>query len=107
MDKKKSIENKEEVINLLKRNLVSIKNFGIRKIGLFGSIARGDSKPESDIDILIEFEEDSEKFSNLINLYFFLQELLGRKVELVTTRGISPYIAPHILREVEYIEGLS
>lgn len=98
---------KRDIISKLKKNIDAIKNFGVRKIGLFGSVAKEEANIESDIDILVEFDEGSEKFSNLINLYFFLQDLLDRKIDLVTSKSISPYIAPYILKEVEYIEELS
>ena|SRR3972149_4348608 len=100
-------EEKVDIINILAKNIEAIKNFGVKKIGLFGSAARGEVKIKSDIDILVEFDEDCEKFSNLINLYFFLQDLLGKRIDLVTSRSLSPYIAPYILKEVEYVEELS
>ena len=92
------------VLNKLTDNIRTIKKFGVKRIGLFGSAVRGEMKIESDIDIFVEFEEGSEKFSNLINLYFYLQDLLNRKIELVTPESISPYLAPYILKEVKYIE---
>lgn len=107
MDRKKPLGRKREIINTLMQNMDAIRNFGVRKIGVFGSVVREETKTESDIDILIEFEEEDEKFSNLINLYFFLQDLLGRKIDLITLKSISPYIAPYILKEVKYIEELS
>ncbi len=84
-----------------------MRKFGVKRIGLFGSIVRGDAKEGSDIDILVEFEEGNERFSNLMGLYFYLQDLLGREIDLVTRGSLSPYLAPFILREVEYIETAS
>ena len=100
----KSIIKKSEILDLLRSNINVIKNFGVRRIGIFGSVVKGETTTESDIDILIEFEEGNEKYSNLLNLYFFLRDLLGRKIDLVTSNGISPYIAPYILKEVEYLD---
>jgi hypothetical protein len=96
-----------DVLNKLTDNIKAIRKFGVKRIGLFGSAVRGEMKIESDIDILVEFEEGSEKFSNLINVYFYLQDLLNRKIELVTPESISPYLAPYILKEVKYVEELS
>lgn len=107
MDRKNPSSRKREIINTLMQNMEALRNFGVGKIGVFGSVVREETKTESDIDILIEFEEEDEKFSNLINLYFFLQDLLGRKIDLITSKSISPYIAPYILKEVKYIEELS
>ncbi|MEA3487628.1 MAG: nucleotidyltransferase family protein [Euryarchaeota archaeon] len=95
-----------DISKKLADNIRTIKKFGAKRIGLFGSAVRGELKIESDIDILVEFEED-EKFSNLINLYFYLQDLLSRKIDLVTPESISPYLAPYILKEVKYIEDIS
>ena len=98
---------KTEIKKLLIKNKRNIRKFGVRKIGLFGSVIYSRQKASSDIDILVEFEKENEKYTNLINLYFFLQNLFGRKIDLVTSNSISPYIAPYILKEVEYIEELS
>ncbi|MEW6069404.1 MAG: nucleotidyltransferase family protein [Candidatus Thermoplasmatota archaeon] len=107
MNDKNPITRKAEIINKLANNVGTIGKFGVRRIGLFGSVAKGEIKPGSDIDIIVEFEEGKENFKNLINLYFFLSDLLGSKIDLVTPESLSPYIAPYILKEVEYIEELS
>ena len=73
------------------------------KLGLFGSFVRGEQNSGSDIDLLVEFEIGEKNFDNFMQLSFFLEELLGRPVELVTLESLSPYIRPHIMREVEYI----
>ena len=95
---------KLEIISKVTKNTKTIKNFGVKRLGLFGSIVNGDLTSESDIDILVEFEKGGETFSNLMNLYYFLEDLFGRKIDLVTSESISPYLAPYILEEVEYIE---
>ncbi|ODS42520.1 MAG: nucleotidyltransferase [Candidatus Altiarchaeales archaeon IMC4] len=98
---------KTQTLRKLKSNIKTIKNFGVERIGLFGSVVKGMSGKDSDIDIIVEFKKEDETFSNLMNLYFFLEKLFGRKVDLVTKDSISPYIKPYILKEVVYIEGLS
>ena len=59
--------------------------------------------PESDVDLLVEFEPNKKTFTNFSNLVFFLEDLLGQRVEIVTVESLSPYIGPYILREVEYV----
>ncbi len=71
--------------------------------GLFGSFVRGDQRADSDVDVLVEFEEGQKTFDHFIGLSFLLEDLLGRRVELVTCDSLSPHIGPHILREVEYV----
>jgi predicted nucleotidyltransferase len=77
--------------------------FGVKDIGLFGSFVRGDQTSLSDIDILVEFMPEKHTFDNFMDVAFLLEELLGRKVELVTPEALSPHIGPHILREVERV----
>ena len=98
---------KKDVKARLASNMERMRKFGIKRLGLFGSIVRGDQNKESDIDILVEFEKGHEKFDNLMGLYFCLQELLGVKIDLVTKGGLSPYLARSILDEVEFIEAAS
>ncbi len=54
------------------------------------------------IDLLVEFESGKKTFDAFMELSFYLEEILQRKVELVTVESLSPYIGPHILEEVEY-----
>jgi predicted nucleotidyltransferase len=77
--------------------------YGVKNIGLFGSFARGDQTPLSDIDILVEFLPEKHTFDNFMEVAFLLEEILERKVELVTPEALSPHIGPHILREVERV----
>lgn len=77
--------------------------YGVKKIGLFGSFARGEQTPMSDIDILVEFIPDKHTFDNFMEVAFLLEKILGRKVELITQEALSPYIGPHILKEVESV----
>ena len=70
---------------------------------MFGSFVRGEQTDSSDIDILVEFEPARKTFDNFIRMAFLLEQLLGRRVELVTPEALSPYLKPHILREVEYV----
>ncbi|KAF5438201.1 hypothetical protein C5S35_00190 [Candidatus Methanophagaceae archaeon] len=104
MNNEKGTGKEMEISNKLADNLRTIRKFGVKRIGLFGSAVRGEMEIESDIDILVEFEKEGENFSNLINLYFYLQDLLSKKIDLVTPESISPYLAPYILKEVKYIE---
>ncbi|MCD6213413.1 MAG: nucleotidyltransferase family protein [Candidatus Desulfofervidus sp.] len=99
----KKIKTKENVLELIRSNQDKIRSYGVRKLGLFGSFVRGEHKPESDIDLLVEFQQDKKSFDNFIQLAFFLEEILERRVELITIDALSPYIGPHIIKEVEYV----
>jgi uncharacterized protein len=91
----------EKEIGRLRSELPVLKtSFGVRKIGIFGSVARGEDKPSSDIDVLVEFEDNKATFRNFMGLISFLEEIFGRKVDLVTTNGIDKYLRPYIEKEV-------
>ena len=77
--------------------------FGVRKIGVFGSFARDEATLHSDVDVLVEFEPDQKTFDNFMNLSFFLEDILLRRVEVVTTSSLSPHVGPRILASVEYV----
>jgi uncharacterized protein len=77
--------------------------YGVKNIGLFGSFVRGEQTPESDIDILVEFIPEKHTFDNFMEVAFLLENILERKVELITAEALSPYIGPHILKEVERV----
>jgi predicted nucleotidyltransferase len=96
------VYSKTHLLELLNEHQTQLQAFGVKRCGLFGSFARGDPTTQSDIDILVEFEPGKKTFRNFMNLAFFLESLLGRKVDLVTVESLSPYIGPHILQQVEY-----
>ncbi|MGQ9539930.1 MAG: nucleotidyltransferase family protein [Armatimonadota bacterium] len=97
------VQTREQILSLIRGHQDQIRRWGVRRLGLFGSFARGQAGADSDIDILVEFEAGYKTFDNFVQLAFFLEELLGRRVELLTLEALSPYIGPHILQEVEYV----
>jgi uncharacterized protein len=96
------VESKEQVFSLLRQAQPQLRRFGVKRCGLFGSFVRGEQNTESDVDILVEFDEGQKSFDNFMRLALFLEELFGRRVELLTPESLSPHIGPHILREAEY-----
>ena len=100
------VKNKEQIIALLIQSEVVLKQYGVTDIGLFGSFTRNEQNNNSDIDFLVEFDINKKTFRNFIGLAFYLEEILGRKVEIITPQSISPYLKPHIMKEVEYVAFL-
>jgi predicted nucleotidyltransferase len=96
-----SVATKEELLELLKKHESEIRAFGVERVGLFGSFVRNEPTPQSDVDILVEFVPGQKTFNNFMELGFFLEELFGRKVDLLTPESLSPYIGPYILKETE------
>ncbi len=82
---------------------------GVDSIALFGSTVRGDNKPESDIDILVQLKPPAQRpplgFFGWIALEEELSQKLGRKVDLVSAHGISPYIRPYVDKEKAMLYG--
>lgn len=97
------VQNKEKLLSLIASNSSRIRNYGVRTLGLFGSFARNEQNEQSDVDLLVDFETEKETYRNFIDLAYYMEELLGRKVEIVTRNGLSPYIGPHILKEVQNV----
>ena len=75
---------------------------GVKRIGVFGSFIKSTQNANSDIDILVEFKKGSKTFDNYMELKFFLQKLLGRKVDLVLKNALKPRLKLQIIKEVKY-----
>ena len=96
--------NKEYILSVLKSQREKLHSFGIREVGLFGSYARNEQTEKSDIDLLVDFDPDKETFDNYMAVYELLEQLFSNtKVDIVTKNGLSPYIGPKILKEVQYV----
>ncbi len=91
---------KQDLMNAISENRDAIKSFGVNRLGIFGSFSKGTVHETSDVDLLVDFIPEKKSFDNFMDLSFFLEALLGRKVELVTRHSLSKYIGPHILNEV-------
>jgi predicted nucleotidyltransferase len=94
---------RRKIISSIEKSKVRLTSLGVKSIGLFGSFAKGQASRDSDVDLLVEFDSGKKTYDNFIDTCFLLEELMGRKVELVTTDSLSPYIKPYILKEVEYV----
>jgi len=88
----------EETLRRLKPTLRD--KFKVKEIGVFGSYARGEEAEESDVDVLVEFYEPIGW--EFIDLKDFLEEILGREVDLVTMGALKPRLRDRILEEVIY-----
>jgi len=92
---------REQAIELLRTAEARIRRFGVRRLALFGSVVRNEATPASDVDLLVEFEPAMKTLENFMGLAYLLDEVLGRRADIVTTDALSPYIGPYILREAE------
>ncbi len=89
-----------EVLGLLSNQKKSIyKKFGVIDMAVFGSYARNEQKKESDVDIVVKLKQEYKTFDNFIELRFFLEEILGKKVDLVTREAIREELQSKIFSE--------
>ena len=88
------------IIKTLAKNKPTLAKMGVRKVGLFGSFKRGEARRKSDIDILVVMEKPT--FDSYMEVKFYLEDLFGRKVDLVMEETIKPRLRAYILNEVEY-----
>ena len=89
-----------EVIALLSASRDEIvRRFGVRSLSLFGSVARDEARPDSDVDVLVEFEGPT-TFDGHMGLLIFLEDLLGRRVDVITAKGLKPRLRPLIDRDL-------
>ncbi len=89
---------REEALRRLRRLTPELSRLGVRALALFGSFARGEGGPESDVDILVEFEGPT-RFDQFMELRHLLEETLGRRVDLVTHGALKPRLRQRIERE--------
>jgi predicted nucleotidyltransferase len=92
---------REDVVSKIKANRRRLKNYGVRSLALFGSAARNKMHKSSDIDILVEFDKTT--WANYIGLKFYLEDLLGREVDLVTPKALKPATKPSIEKDLLYV----
>jgi len=95
---------KEKFYKLIENNKEYLKELGVVSIGIFGSVVKEKDSKDSDYDILVEFSKEKKSFKTFTALCDLLENYLGENYELITNEGLSPYIGPHILKEVENVK---
>jgi predicted nucleotidyltransferase len=99
---------REEFLAKLNASLPEIQGrFGIETIGIFGSVARGEDTPESDVDVLYTFQEGQANLDNLLGLKEYLEDLFNRKIDLVSRKWVKPVLYSHIAEDVILCGGLA
>jgi predicted nucleotidyltransferase len=84
-----AVSTKQEILRRIQRHREEIRALGVEGLGLFGSFVRGEQGPQSDVDLLVRFRPQEKSFDNFMGLAFLLEDILERRVELVTTEGLS------------------
>jgi len=92
-----------DVIALLRKHEPILKiQYGVEKIGIFGSFARGEEHVDSDVDVLVSFQKGEKIFENFMDCKFYLEDLFERKVDLVMMNSIKPRYKSHVFSEIVY-----
>ena len=96
-------DQRREILNILALNLPQMqKQLDVSRIGLFGSYARNEANPGSDIDILIEFKNKS-TFNNFMGVQTLLENKFNQRIDLTTNNAIKSYLRPYIEQDLIYV----
>ncbi len=94
---------REQALELLNANKQLLKQrFGVRRIALFGSTARGEARSDSDVDVLVDFDGPASS-KRYFGVQFYLEDLLEAPVDLVTTKALRAELQPYIEQEAVYV----
>jgi len=99
MKKQNKVLTKEEIFGALRKHGDILLKYKVKEIGLFGSFVRGEQGEKSDIDFFADFEEPS--IENFMGLSFFLENLFGKKVEILTPAGVESIRINHVKEEIK------
>jgi predicted nucleotidyltransferase len=93
---------RDEILRLLREHREDLTRLGVESLVLFGSTARDEAGAESDVDLLVDFASPPD-FDGYMNLKFYLEDLLGRRVDLVMKGALKPWARPAVEREAIYV----
>ena len=92
---------RQQAVAMLAASEPEIRALGVMRLALFGSVLRNQARPDSDVDLLVQFAPGAKTYDHFLALSELLELRLGRPVELVTTEALSPFIGPRILAEAQ------
>lgn len=89
---------RKSILHMLAAHQEELKKLGVTYLALFGSVARNEATAGSDVDFLVEFEGPA-SFDTYMELKFFLEDLLGTRIDLVTRKALKPRLRPYVEKE--------
>lgn len=95
----------KEIIEFLQRNIEVLNKLGVKNIALFGSYAKDQAAPNSDIDFLVEFKPGEKTFDNYMDLKFYLEDNLNKEVDLVIKGSLKEELKTEILGSAKYAKS--
>ena len=90
-------------LTIIRTHLAELIALGARRVGVFGSFACGEGRPDNDVDVYVEFDEAKRTYDNFFALHERLEDILGRRVDLVTDKSLTETKARLILPTVRYV----
>ncbi len=94
----------QTITSAIRKHKVELRAFGLRRVGIFGSVASGSATTKSDIDLLLDFDSDKKTYRNFFRGTELLESFLQCPIDAVTPQGLSPHIKPYIEREITYVQ---
>jgi predicted nucleotidyltransferase len=95
---------KADILNRLKDAKPEFARYGVQNIGLFGSFSRSAGRPDSDVDFVVRFKQNSTDFYNFMNLAYYLEDKLNRKIDLLTFDSLPENFKKAVEKEIVYLE---
>ena len=93
----------EDIIRITRQNEIKIRSFGVRRLGVFGSFVKGNNTENSDVDILVSFEDVPKIAKAYFGLKFYLEDLLNMEVDLCRDKDIRIELKDEIMKSVKYV----
>ena len=95
--------NRQQALEVLKRSKPQLQaRFGVTRLALFGSTARGTARSDSDVDVLVAFDGPATS-QRYFGVQFYLEDLLGQPVDLVTEKALRPELRPFVERDLAHV----
>ena len=95
---------RDEVLKILSESLPKLREYGVRELGIFGSVARNEENDSSDLDILVDLKQHT--FDAYMNLLAYFEDRLDCKIDLVMKDSLKPSIKNSVLSETVYVETI-
>ena len=94
-----TILNRDDILRVLRQHKAALRwRFDVTTLSLFGSVARGDAVSDSDLDVLVEFDGPATS-RRFFGLQFYLEDLTGAQIDLVTHKALRPELRPYVERD--------
>jgi predicted nucleotidyltransferase len=95
--------NSTEALETLRRSEHALRGRGVKHVALFGSVARGENRSDSDIDIMIEFDPEARvTVFDYVDIKEYIAQLFDRPVDVVNREGLKPYVRPAVMADAIY-----